>query len=246
MPGAINNMSENRIARITGIAWLMIIVAGIFAEFIVRESLIVSGNAAETAANIIESEALFRVGVIGDLMMIAFDVTVAALLFVLLRSVSPALARLTAWFRLIQAAIIGASLLSLFAALQLLTNAEFVVGTSTQQLNSLAMAFMEVHSVGYDVSLVFFSLSIAVLSYLLYTSKLVPVVLSVLLAAASVVYMTGSMIHILAPESVDSFAAAYAVTLVAELALALWFIFKGVRMSAASRLEAKASAPSAA
>lgn len=240
----IDGMATNKIARIIGIAWLAIIVAGIFAEFVVRQSLIVSDNAAETAANIIESETLFRIGLVGDLAMIAFDVTVAALLFVLLRPVSPALARLTAWFRLIQAAIIGASLLSLFAALHLLTNDEFVVGTSTQQLNSLAMTFIEVHSVGYDVSLVFFSLSIAVLSLLLYKAKLVPVALSVLLAAASAVYMTGSMVHTLAPDSVDSVAPAYGITLVAELTLALWFIFKGLRSPKAATRQVATTAAS--
>ena len=240
----INEISSRKLARTIGIAWLAIIIAGIFAEFVVRESLIESGTAAETAANIIESETFFRIGLIGDMAMIAFDVTVAVLLFTLLRSVSPALARLTAWFRLIQAAIIGASLLSLFAALQLLTDDAFVVGTSTQQLNSLAMAFIEVHSVGYDVSLVFFSLSIAILSYLLFKSKVVPVALSGLLGLASVVYMAGSMIHVLAPGSVDSFAPAYAVTVVAELALAIWFIVRGVKLPVHSggTLQAAASA----
>ena len=55
-----------RLARVAGVAYLLVIVAGIFAEFVVRSRLIVHGDAAATAANITASESLFRFGVVGD------------------------------------------------------------------------------------------------------------------------------------------------------------------------------------
>src|ERR1700733_7069216 len=43
-------------ARVGGILYLFIIVAGIFAEIFVRDKLIISGDAAATAGNIVASE----------------------------------------------------------------------------------------------------------------------------------------------------------------------------------------------
>ena len=45
-------------ARIGGILYLMIIVAGAFGEIFVRGTLIVSGDAASTASNIMASQSL--------------------------------------------------------------------------------------------------------------------------------------------------------------------------------------------
>jgi len=64
-------------ARAAGAGYLVIIVSGIFAEFFVRGSLIVPGNSGATAGNILASQALFRLGIVGDLVMLAADVVVA-------------------------------------------------------------------------------------------------------------------------------------------------------------------------
>lgn len=53
-------------ARIGGVLYLLIIVGGIFGEAFIRNRLIVSGDASATAANIMSSELLWRVGVAND------------------------------------------------------------------------------------------------------------------------------------------------------------------------------------
>ena len=69
--------SQRKLARIAGLLYLIIIAAGIFAEFFVRQGLIVPGDAAETANNIMTSEMLFRAGIASDLVMIMADVAIA-------------------------------------------------------------------------------------------------------------------------------------------------------------------------
>ena len=54
-------------ARVAGLLYLMVFVLGIFAEFFVRQNLIVPGDAAATANNIMASESLFRMGFMSDL-----------------------------------------------------------------------------------------------------------------------------------------------------------------------------------
>jgi hypothetical protein len=49
------------------------------------------------------------------------------------------------------------------------------------------------------------------------------------IGAAGLVYLTGSYLRILAPGLADSFAPAYAICLLAELAFALWLLLLAPR-----------------
>ena len=64
-----NNSLEvmpKKYAKIAGFLYLLIIVFGISSEVFIRSRLVVSGNAADTAANILASKGLFRFGFIAD------------------------------------------------------------------------------------------------------------------------------------------------------------------------------------
>ena len=52
-----------------------------FAEFFVRQRLIVPGNVAATAENIVASQSLFRAGFVSDLVVFVIEVALAAVLF---------------------------------------------------------------------------------------------------------------------------------------------------------------------
>lgn len=52
--------SNNKTERFAGFLYLLVIVFGIFALMYVRPALIVPGDAAATAKNIMASESLFR------------------------------------------------------------------------------------------------------------------------------------------------------------------------------------------
>ena len=58
--------SARRTARLTGIAYLGIVVCGLFAEFFVRMSLIDDGDAVATAADVADAPGLFRAGIGAD------------------------------------------------------------------------------------------------------------------------------------------------------------------------------------
>jgi hypothetical protein len=118
-------MSPQLYARSCGVLYLYIIVAGSFAELFVRSKLVVSRDAAATAANIMASESLFRLGFSGELLHLACDVAVAMLLYALLRSVDRNIALLAAFMRLACDLILATVSLSHFAALHLLGDSEF-------------------------------------------------------------------------------------------------------------------------
>lgn len=227
-----------RTARLTGIGYLGIIATGIFAEFVVRMSLVVPGDAAATATNIAGSAGLFRAGIVADLTMIALDIGVAVGLYALLRHVNRPLAMAAAAFRLIQAAILGANLMNMVKALQLATGGATVGAMGPTTTQGLTLASMELHSVVYDLGLVFFGIACLVLGHLLSTSRMVPRLLARGLTVTGVVYLVGTLAIVLAPEVAPTLDPMYGIAVVAELAIAGWLTFKGVAAHATPRAPA--------
>ena len=80
MAGPTGTTSPRVHARVAGVGYLVIIAAGILAEFVVRSRVVVPGDAAATAGNIAASEPLFRVALACDLVMLVADVVVAVTL----------------------------------------------------------------------------------------------------------------------------------------------------------------------
>src|ERR1700730_6787130 len=93
-------------ARIGGVAYLIIIVAGGLGEMLVRNSIIVSGDAAATYNNIVAHPLLWRLGIAGDLIMHVCDVILMMVFYVLLKPVNKNLALLVVLFNLIQTAVL--------------------------------------------------------------------------------------------------------------------------------------------
>jgi hypothetical protein len=226
--------SLRKAARIAGLLYLTIIVAGIFAQFVVRSSLIVPGDATATADNIVASEGLFRLGIAGDLIMIMCDVALALVFYVLLKPVNRSLALLAAFFRLAQAAALGINLLNLFFVLQLLSGADYLAVLGADQSNALVLLFLDAHATGYRIALVFFGLSIFVLGYLLVRSGYFPRILGIGMIVAAFGYLIDSSANFLLPNYSDYEAVfsvvVFAPAIIAELSLCLWLLWKGVNV----------------
>ena len=222
------------VGRIAGLLYLTIIVSGIFAEFLVRQSLRVPGDAAATASNIMASESLFRFGIAADLVMIMSDVALALIFYVLLKKVNQSLSLLAAFFRLGQATILGLNLLNLFAVIQLLSGDSFLSMFEVGQLHSLAFLFFNAHGTGYSIAMVFFGFSILVLGYLIFKSGYIPKILGAMLMLASVGYLVDSFAKFLMPNyaSYESMftMVVFVPAFISELALCLWLLIKGLKV----------------
>lgn len=216
------------IARSAGLLYLVIIVLGLTGELVVRSGIVALGDAAGTAANILAAEGLFRFGFVADSVMLLADIGLAVLLYVLLRPVSKTLALMAMCFRLVQAAIIGGNLLHYHAALVALAGPAYGAALPPEQLAAVATLFLDLHSHGYDLALLPFGVNCLLLGYLVYRSGFLPRALGVLLAAAGVVYLVGSYTRFLFPAAVETVAPIYLVAIVAESAMCLWLLIKGV------------------
>ena len=216
-------------ARIAGILYLLIIVAGIFGELLVRNKLLVYGDANATANNIMKSELLWRMGISADLVMHICDLPVMIILYYLLRPVSKKLALLNLSFNLIQTAVLVANKLNLLAALFFLGDAEYLKSFSPDQLHALSYLSIKLHDFGFGIGLIFFGFVCLIEGYLLFKSSYFPKTIGVLMSIAGICYLLNSFALILAPQL--SSIALLMPCLIAELSFSLWLIFKGVNLT---------------
>ena len=93
--------SQRKAARIVGLAFPISFVTVVAVNFGIFARLIVSGNPAQTARNILAHETLFRIGVAGDMVYCLGVVVLLTALYVVLKPVNQNLALLAAFGRLI-------------------------------------------------------------------------------------------------------------------------------------------------
>ncbi|MES1224945.1 MAG: DUF4386 domain-containing protein, partial [Bacteroidota bacterium] len=190
-------------ARAGGIAYLIIIVAGLMGELFIRDKIIVSGDAAATAANIEHSNLLWRIGIAGDLLMHVCDLIVVLAFYVLLKPVHRYLALLAMLFTLIQTAVLVANKMNLLMPLFLLNDAASLKTFSPDQLNALSYVFTKAHGYGFGVGLIFFSFECFINGYLIFKSGFFPKALGILLQIAGLCYLINSFALIISPEFAD-------------------------------------------
>jgi hypothetical protein len=220
--------SPQMLARIGGVLYLIIIVAGIYVEIFVKGKLIVPGDATATANNIAGSELLFRISVAVEQIWLVCAVAVTLILYVLLRPVSRNLALLAAFFNLVSIAVEGVTTLSLFAALVFLGHAGYLKAFEPNQLHTLAYLCLKLYDYGFGVSLVFFGCCLFVYGYLIFRSGYFPKTLGVLLILGSLSYLTNSFALFLAPTFADRIFPILALAFIGESSFCLWLIVKGV------------------
>lgn len=214
--------SRATLARLAGLAYLVIIAAGLWSELGVRAALVVPGDPAATAAAILGQEGLFRLSLAADTVMAVADVALAVLLFALLAPAGPVLSLMAMAFRLIQAAILGANLILQYLALSVLQSGGAEAGGA-------ALLLMDAQSHGYDLGLVFFGVNCLLVGTLLWRAADFPRLLGAGMAAAGAVYLTGSAVRFLAPDLTGAVAPAYAICLLAEAAFCVTLLGYGLR-----------------
>lgn len=205
-----------RRARLAGLLYLVIIVAGLGAELGLRGSLIDLEDADGTAAAILAEPVRFRLAIAADLLMALSDAGLAILLFLVFRAVAQGLALSAMVFRLIQTVLIAVSLMALQTAWLFLKNTDGLADAP-----ALALVFLEMHAYGYDLGLVFFGVNSLLMGVLVWRSEVFAKLFGAGLAIAGLVYLVGSGLRFFAPELAPIFAPAYALTILAETAFCL-------------------------
>ena len=218
-------------ARLAGLLLLIVEVLGPFSLLYVPATLFVPGDAAATADKIRASEGLFRLGIFSDSLIFLIEVVLTALLYVLLRPVSRALSLGAAFTRLAMAIIQGINLLPYFTALLLLSGASYLTVFEPDQLDALALLFLNAHQDGVYIWQLFFGFHLFMLGYLIFKSGYFPRILGILVVVGALGYLADSYGNILYPNYGEIFGWVGGVTAVCgELPFFLWLLIKGVNV----------------
>lgn len=237
-----SGFSPQRYARVGGLLYLIIIVAGMSGELFLRGPMIVAGDAAATAANIAAHQGVWRASIAGDLVMHMCDAGVMLVFFVLLRPVNRNLALLAILFNLIQTGVAVANKLTLVVPLFLLGDAPYLTAFTTRQREALSYIALRTHDYGFGFALIFFGLECLVIGYLIIRSGYLPRTLGYLMQLAGACYLVNSFALVLSPALASSlFPAIMLPPFVAESAMALWLLVKGVDLEVWSRRRETAS-----
>jgi len=227
-----HKFSPQTYARIAGVLYLINIAAGLLDEVFARNAMIVSCDAAATAANIAQSSLLWRMGIAGDLVMQATDVPLMVIFFVLLKPVNRNLALTALLFTLVQTASLVANKMNLMMPLFLSTDAEYLKVFTPDQLHALAYVAIKAHAHGFAIGLIFFGFECLITGYLIFKSSYLPKIIGIAMQIAGVCYLVNSFALIIAPALADAlFPAILLPCFFAELSFCLWLLFKGIDVS---------------
>lgn len=220
-------MSSNKNARIAGLLYIGVIVFGIFAQ-VVRQSFIVPGDAAETANKIMASESLFRLSFMSDLIASACWLFLPLALLMLLKRVNKNIASVMVIFVVVGAAMQFINMLNHFAAVPLLSDADYLKVFTTDQLHALVLFFLNMHTWGYTMTGIFHGLWLLPLGYLVFKSGYLPKILGRLLMIGCLGFQIDWITRFLFPGYEVITYPGMVVAVIAEFSFCGWLLFKGV------------------
>jgi hypothetical protein len=143
---------------------------------------------------------LFRVGIVGWLIVILGDVVRAWALYVFLGPINKSLALLAVLWMLLHDAALAVAKICLALASDLLGDASVFADMAPQQMHSFLMLLLGGHQYGFAIGLFFFSFHLLILGVLVFRSGYIPKILGVLLVVAFPGYLIDSAGIIVLPN----------------------------------------------
>jgi len=232
-------MTARTKARIAGLLYLLTMVGGLFGQGFIANRLITFGDAAATAAHILENENLYQLGFTVFMVELACQIVMVMLFYDLLKPVNKSLSLQAAVLGLTGCVIKIVSRLFYLAPLFILQGAKYLTVFNREQLQSMALLFLKVNDRGAALAVAFFGMAALFKGTLIIRSTFLPKVLGVL----SVIGGLGlvSLLWPAVPSPV--FVSVAAIALVGSLAQTVWLLAFGVNEER-WREQARASAAS--
>jgi hypothetical protein len=220
----IEQASPRNKARITGMFYLLTMLTGLFAQGFVSQRLVVSGDAATTATNILAHETLFRLGFTVYMIEMACQIVFTALFYDLLKPVNRSISLAAAFLGLAGCTIKTFSRVFYLAPLFILGGTRYLSVFNREQSQALALLFLKVNDRGAAMALIFFGFYALLTGYLILRSTFLPRILGLWSAMAGAGWLT----FLYPPLGYHLFLYLAAFGLLGLLALILWLLVFGV------------------
>lgn len=211
-----------RLLRRTGLLYVVLVLLGM-AGPLTLESLVEPGDAATTAENLGNAQAVFAMSLIAWLVIVAVDLAVSVLLYRVFAPAGPVLAALSSGFRLVYTVALAALVPQLFTAYRL----TFGEDRGSAADRDAALAALESFGDAFLLILIFFGIHLVLLGVQVARTRVVPGPFAPLLAAAGAAYLIDGLANLLQWDGYGSVAAAVVLTpaVVGEVGFTLWLLF---------------------
>jgi hypothetical protein len=217
-------------ARTAGFFWLMTFLTSGFA-MLGGGRLIVSGDAAATAANLLANESFYRLALTANLVAGACYLAATLLVYELLKPVNWAVSLLAALFSLLGVAVGAVSSLFYFAPLVVQGGAGYLSVFTGEQTQAVALLFLGLGEQAAAISFGFFGVHCLLVGWLISRSTFLPRLVGSLLAFGGLGWLTLSLASLLSPAFARSLVPYISIPgVVGELSLTLWLLVVGVNV----------------
>jgi hypothetical protein len=224
IPEALTEMSPRTKARLAGAFYLATILTGVFAQSFISARLVVPGDAAATANNILSHDGLFRLGFAIYMIEMVCQIIMTVLMYDLLKPVNRSMSLLAAVVGLVGCGIKTFSRLFYFAPLLVLGGTHYLTVFSAEQLNAVALLLLRVNDIGAGIALVFFGIYAILKGSLVIRSTFLPRILGWLAILGGI----GWLAFLSPPFGERAFSVIALVALVGSLANIAWLLIVGV------------------
>jgi hypothetical protein len=177
-------------ARVAGGLHGLTILTGVFAQIFVSGALVVDGDAAATAANILAHKSWFQLGFAVYLVEMACQITATALFYELLKPAGRSVSLVAAFLGLAGCVVKTLGRLFYLAPLFILGGARYLNAFSSDHLQALALLFLKMNDHGAGIGMVFFGFYALLKGYLIVRSTFLPRILGVLSMLAGLGLLT--------------------------------------------------------
>src|ERR1017187_1176655 len=175
-------------ARLAGVIYLISGMAYSYADGNVHGKILVTGDAAATAHNILANGRLLQLSFASNLISTVLYITVTLLLYELLKPVNRSISLLAAFFSMAGSVIGAFGSLFTTAPLTILGGAPYLSVFTAEQLQAMALLSLNLNVIVAGISMVLFGCYCILLGFLILRSRFMPRIIGALLIIAGLTY----------------------------------------------------------
>jgi hypothetical protein len=217
MSGRSGNNSQAKAARYAGLLYLLLIIFGVSAELL-RQSIIVPGDASATANNLMANEAMWNLSILSDILAFTCFALLPLAFYGVFKAVNKNLALLVVIFVLVSIPISFIALTYQYGALDLVSTPDMV------------MANIDTYTAGVHIATVFHGLWLFPLGIMVYRSGYFPRFFGILQMIACFGFIIDGFQHFLLPGNEAIAIPGMVIAVIAEFGFTGWLLVKGAKI----------------